>query len=237
MSETTYSTGRRAAAWGVHLYTAMGLPLNLLGAWALMEGDARTFFLSQMAAIFVDGTDGFMARAVEVKKVVPEFDGRRLDDIVDFLTFTFMPALALPALGLIPQSWGWFAAVPVLASAYGFCQERAKTDQSFVGFPSYWNLVLIYLFVLGASPTFTVVLFSVLAILVFVPIHYVYPTRTLLWRPVTLALGCIWALLLTFVCWDVTHPWAVPVAWASLTYVAYYLVVSALNHRRMHTQL
>lgn len=233
MDGTSYSAGRRAAAWGVHAYTALGLPLNLLGAWALSEGDARTFFLTQMAAIFVDGTDGFMARAVDVKKVVPEFDGRRLDDIIDFLTFSFMPALALPALGLIPTEWSLFAVVPVLASAYGFCQDRAKTDQSFVGFPSYWNLVLIYLYVLGATPVVTVAVFSVLAVLVFVPIHYVYPTRTRMLRPVTLVAGCVWALLLTFVCWDVTHPLAVPVAWFSLSYVAYYVVISAINHRRM----
>lgn len=237
MEATSHSASRRAAAWGVHAYTSLGLPLNMIGAWALTEGDARTFFLSQLAAIFVDGTDGFMARAVQVKKVLPEFDGRRLDDIVDFLTFTFMPALALPALDMIPAAWSWFGVVPVLASAYGFCQEHAKTDQSFVGFPSYWNLVLIYLYVLGATPAVTVATFSILAVLVFVPIHYVYPTRTLLLRPLTLGLGLIWSFMLTFVCWDVTHPMAVPVAWVSLSYVGYYVVISAINHRRLTARL
>lgn len=229
----SFTPARRAAAWGVHAYTALGLPLNLLGAWALVEHDARMFFLTQCAAIFVDATDGFMARGVKVKEVVPEFDGRRLDDIIDFITFSFLPAVALPLLGLIPASWYAFGAVPLLASAYGFCQERAKTDQSFVGFPSYWNIVLLYLYVLGASPEVTVGLFSVLAVLVFVPIHYVYPTRTLLMRPVTIGLGVIWAGAMTFVAWDVEHPWAVPVAWASLLYVLYYIGVSAVNHVQM----
>ena len=229
----TYSPARRAAAWGVHAYTALGLPLNMFGAWALIEQDARTFFLTQCAAVFVDATDGFMARGVKVKEVVPEFDGRRLDDIIDFITFSFMPAVALPLLGLVPESWAAFCAVPLLASAYGFCQDRAKTDQSFVGFPSYWNIVLLYLYVLGASPEVTVGLFSVLALLVFVPIHYVYPTRTLFLRPVTLVLGVLWAMAMTFVAWDVEHPLAVPVAWVSLTYVGYYTVISGLNHLRM----
>jgi len=231
MSE--YSPARRAAAWGVHAYTALGLPLNLLGAWALFERDARLFFLAQVAAIFVDATDGAMARAVDVKAVVPDFSGRRLDDIIDFITFAFMPALALPLLGLVPESWAWFSAVPVLASGYGFCQERAKTEQSFVGFPSYWNIVILYLYVLGASPQVTVGVLSLLAVLVFVPIHYVYPTRTLMLRKLTLGLGCVWAAMLTFVCWDVTHPWAVPVTWASLFYMVYYLGISAANHLQM----
>ncbi|MCA9568966.1 MAG: hypothetical protein KC656_14050 [Myxococcales bacterium] len=230
---SAYSPARRAAAWGVHAYTGLGLPLNLLGAWALFEHDARTFFLTQCAAVFVDATDGFMARAVDVKKVVPEFDGRRLDDIIDFITFSFMPALALPLLGMIPESWAWFGAVPLLASGYGFCQDRAKTDQSFVGFPSYWNIVLLYLYVLGASAGLTVGVFSALAVLVFVPIHYVYPTRTLFMRPVTLGLGALWSVAMLFVAWDVRHPLAVPVAWGSLLYVVYYTVLSGVNHAQM----
>lgn len=233
----TYSPARRAAAWGVHAYTALGLPLNMLGAWALFEHDARTFFLAQCAAIFVDATDGVMARAVDVKNVTPEFNGRRLDDIIDFITFSFMPAIALPLLGLVPEAWYWFGAIPLLASGYGFCQERAKTDESFVGFPSYWNIVILYLYVLGASPAVTVGLMSLLAVLVFVPIHYIYPTRTLLLRPVTLGLGVIWAFVMTFVAYDVEHAWAVPLAWASLSYVAYYCVLSGINHVQMHRRM
>lgn len=229
----TYSPARQAAAWAVHAYTALGLPINMVGAWALMDGDARLFFLTQCAAIFVDATDGALARKVDVKAVLPDFSGRRLDDIIDFITFSFLPAVALPLLGLLPESWSAFAAVPLLASGYGFCQERAKTDQSFVGFPSYWNIVLLYLYVLSASPVVTVGLLSVLAVLVFVPIHYVYPTRTLMMRPVTIGLGGIWATAMTFVAWDVRHPYAVPVAWASLTYVAYYTILSGVNHARM----
>lgn len=227
------STARRAAAWAVHAYTALGLPLGLLAAHALFERDARMFFLWQIAAIFVDATDGAMARAVDVKRVVPEFDGRRLDDLVDFLTFAFLPALALPRLGLVPESWAWFAAIPLLASGYGFCQDRAKTDESFVGFPSYWNIVICYLYVLSATPAVVVGVLSALSVLVFVPIHYVYPSRTRMLRTPTIAFGSLWALIMTFVCFDVDHPWAVTLCWVSLSYVVYYAVISGVNHHRM----
>lgn len=230
---TAYSPARRAAAWGVHAYTALGLPFNLLCAHALFEQDARLFFLAQIGAIFVDSTDGALARAVDVKAVLPDFSGRRLDDLIDFLTFAFLPALALPRLGMIPESWSWFAVVPLMASGYGFCQERAKTDESFVGFPSYWNIVICYLYVLSAPPTVTVVTLTLLAILVFVPIHYVYPTRTRMLRKVTIATGALWAAAMTFVCFDVSHPLAVPLAWASLSYVVYYCAISAVNHVQM----
>ena len=39
--------------------------------------------------------------------------------------------------------------MPLLASGYGFCQTAAKTkDHFFTGFPSYWNIVVLYLYVL-----------------------------------------------------------------------------------------
>ena len=107
-----------------------------MGAIALANGDAKLFFLTNMAAVFVDSTDGTLARAVNVKKVLPQFDGRRLDDLVDFLIFAFLPSLSLVAFNMLPEGLSLLAVAPLLASGYGFCQEAAKTDDAFVGFPS-----------------------------------------------------------------------------------------------------
>lgn len=225
--------GRRAAAWAVHAYTALGLPLALWAAVALHHGDRRAFFLALCAAVFVDATDGFLARAVRVKAVLPAFDGRRLDDIVDFITFVFLPALAIVRFDLFPRGWEPAAALPLLASAYGFCQERAKTDESFVGFPSYWNVAILYLVALGTSPWTNLAIVAVLAALVFVPVHYVYPTRTRMLRPVTIALGYVWGVLMVVLSLDVTAPWAPALALGSLVYPAYYFALSGLNHARI----
>ena len=69
--------------------------------------------------------DGALARKVGVSRVLPGFDGRRLDDLVDFLNYVIVPAVFLVATGLLPH-WAW-AAAPVLASAYGFSHVQAKT--------------------------------------------------------------------------------------------------------------
>ena len=91
-----------------------------------------------------------MARALDVPGLLPRFDGRRLDDMVDFLNYVIVPAVFLVATGLLPH-WAW-AAAPVLASAYGFSHVQAKTeDDFFLGFPSYWNIVAIYAWLLGLS--------------------------------------------------------------------------------------
>jgi phosphatidylcholine synthase len=67
--------------------------------------------------------------------------------------------------------------VPLVASAYGFCQTEAKTDDSyFLGFPSYWNIVALYLYLLRMPSGWAVALLLVLAVLTFVPARYLYTT-------------------------------------------------------------
>ena len=105
------------------------------------------------AATIVDSTDGSLARKVRIKEVVPSFDGRRLDDIVDFLTYTFLPLLLIWRAGILPPGQEAWLFLPLLASAYGFCQVQAKTDDGyFLGFPSLWNVVALYLYMLPFGP-------------------------------------------------------------------------------------
>lgn len=233
----TFTTRQRAAAWGVHLYTALGLPLAFLCVEALARGQAARFFVFAAVACWVDATDGFFARKLRVKEVLPDFSGRRLDDIVDFLHFVCIPMLALPALGMIPPEMAWTVTIPLLASGYGFCQEAAKTDDAFVGFPSYWNIAVLYAYVLGLGPTAIVGSMWTLAFLIFVPIHYVYPSRTELMQKVTVGLGFVWGAMIFAVCMRPDASWARSVAMASLFYVAYYAVLSGVHHMQIKRRL
>jgi len=221
-----------AAAWGVHVYTALGLALGLASLDAIARGDAATFLLFNLLAMFIDGSDGTLARKLRVKEVVA-FDGALLDNIADYLTYVFLPAAGFVAFGLLEGGWRWAAMAPVLASGYQFCQTGAKTDQSFVGFPSYWNLVLLYLLVLQPGPELTAGLLVVLSVMVFVPIHYLYPSRTPMLRPLTVALGLVWFAACLAVGLNLDAPWAPPVAVASLSYVVYYIVLSGILHLRI----
>jgi phosphatidylcholine synthase len=235
MSSTgTFPPVHRAAAWGVHIYTALGLPLALLAAGALWRGNAELFFVALWTTCVIDATDGALARKLRVKDVLPAFNGRRLDDIIDFITFVFLPALALPALGILPEGYAWVAAAPLLSSAYGFCQENAKTDDAFVGFPSYWNIVVLYLYVLEAPPAWAIGTVVVLSVLVFVPIHYVYPSRTRLLMPVTVVFGSLWAALTLALALAPHASWAYKLGWISMSYPIYYFALSFVHHARVH---
>lgn len=231
--EGNFSIADRARAWSVHIYTALGLPLAWLCAEALARGDASRFFVLQWIACFIDASDGYFARRWRVKEVTPGFNGRRLDDLVDFLHFTVLPLVALRALDLVPYGPALWLIVPLVASAYGFCQELAKTDDAFVGFPSYWNIVVVYFFVLGASAKFILASLLVLSALVFVPIHYVYPSKTKLFMRTTLVLGTVWSLMIGAVMLRPEAHWARNVALASLYFPTWYVFVSLLHHRNV----
>ena len=155
--------------------------------------DYRAAFALLVAATLIDATDGLLARLARVKEVTPGFDGARLDDIVDYLTFVFVPALLLYRAGDLP---GRGVALPwSRRAAQQRCTGSAPptprpSDHFFTGFPSYWNIVAVYLHAarlpagLNAGD----------------PARaerrwcscrngYVYPTRTPVLRGLTIALG------------------------------------------------
>jgi len=192
------SLAARAAAWAVHALTASGAAMGLLALLEAARGDPRASSLWMLAAFAVDCVDGTLARAARVHERTPSIDGRRLDDVVDFLNYVVVPCFFLARGGFV--TWGW-ALLPALASAYQFAQANAKTaDHFFLGFPSYWNFVAIYVWLLGAAPLATVALLVALSSLVFVPIKYLYPSRMTRLRKTMVLGAAAFTLLLVAAC-------------------------------------
>src|SRR5450759_3210066 len=82
---------QQALAWGAHLFTSLGLVAAAGIAMLIVRGSDnafRTAFGLMLVATLIDALDGSIARMVHVKEVLPHFDGRRLDDIIDFHTYT-----------------------------------------------------------------------------------------------------------------------------------------------------
>jgi phosphatidylcholine synthase len=228
----TWSPVRRAAAWGVHALTASSAPAGIAAILATVAGDHRTAFLWMAYTLAIDAIDGTLARAVRVKEVLPFVDGARLDDIVDYFTYVIVPMVFVLVTGMVPPVTALpIAAAICFASGYGFAQTAAKTpDHYFTGFPSYWNLVVFYLWALGWAPWANAALLVALAVLVFVPIRYVYPSRTPTLRPLTVGLGVAWSASLV---WALVQPEPPrDVVAASLAYPVYYVALSLWLQRR-----
>jgi len=223
----------RFAAWLVHMYTAGGAVLAFAGAWGVVHGYDRVALGSMFVATIVDSTDGALARRVDVKRVLPAIDGARIDDIVDYITFVFLPMLLLEASGGLYWSGLPVVAVVLLSSLYGFVAPDSKTsDGFFTGFPSYWNIVVLYLMLFRVSPGWNAAILLGLSAMIFVRIRYVYPSRTPAFRALTLMLAAAWTVMIAFI----IALWPSPpsmLAIASLAFPVYYFVLSLwLNARR-----
>jgi phosphatidylcholine synthase len=231
--ESTAAKRGLIAGWLVHMYTAGGAVLAFAGAWGVVHGYDRLAFGAMFAATIVDSTDGALARLVDVKRVIPEVDGARIDDIVDYITFVFLPMLLLEASGGLYRTALPVVAVVLLSSMYGFVAPDAKTaDAFFTGFPSYWNIVVLYLLVFHVPPGWNAAILLALSGLIFVRIRYVYPSRTPAFRPVTLTLASIWTVLLAIMIATFPSP-PRAISIASLGFPVYYVVLSLwLNARR-----
>ncbi len=219
------SPARIALAYGVHLFTASGALAGLLAVAEATRGDLRAAALWMLAAMAIDSVDGTLARAVEVRRVLPGIDGRRLDDVVDYFNYVLVPAVFLVAGGYLVHPA--LVALPVLASAYGFAQDEAKTEDGFfLGFPSYWNVIAMFAWLLEVSAitsTACVVLFS---LLVFVPFKYVYPSYLRVLKRTTAVLTALAAAVTVYAIFDPEHGRALYLPWIALGYVAYYFVLS-----------
>jgi phosphatidylcholine synthase len=220
--------------WIAHLYTATGIVLALLATGMTFAHNFRAAFIYLVVATVVDATDGWLARAVRVKERLPGFDGALMDNIIDYVTYAFIPALIVWQADLVPSAFPICAAMTV-SSLYGFCRTDAKVesgDHYFTGFPSYWNIVVVYLYVAGLSQFANAVVLAALAIMVFVPIRYIYPSRTRALRVPTLVLGTMWSVLFAWMIWRLPAtdgPWTM----LSLIYPVYYIALSLwLQFRR-----
>jgi phosphatidylcholine synthase len=186
----------RAAAFGVHLLTALGAALALLSLLAAADRRWSLMFLWLGLALIVDTIDGPIARRLRVAELLPRWAGDVLDLVVDFLTYVFVPAFAIAGGGFLPGPGGVVAGIVIVTTGVlYFADRRMKTaDNYFRGFPAVWSVVAFFLFLLRPGPWVTGAVIAALAVLTFVPIVFVHPFRVVRLRAlsaVLLALGVV----------------------------------------------
>lgn len=223
------------AGVAVHIYTAFGAILAMLMIMESIHGHPVMALWYGFAAVFIDSTDGTLARRFKVSETVPWFDGRRLDDIVDYLTYVFAPVVLLWQNGFFPPGLNGqlVAMLPLIASAYQFCRVDAKTDDYhvvaedhfFLGFPSYWNIIAFYAVVMGLDADTVTMIVIICSVLVFIPIRYIYPSRTIMFRRITLIYTTLSTIIYGITLWQMPtpNPWLLVI---SLSYIVYYVVMS-----------
>jgi phosphatidylcholine synthase len=182
-------------AWAtlVHIFTATGAVCSLFATIAVIARSWEAAFAWLGLALLIDGVDGTLARWAKVQQRIPRFSGDRLDLVVDYTTYVFVPALALLLAGFLQGPSGMALASGILLSSlFHFSDTQSKaSDHSFIGFPAIWNFVAFYVFAFATSQWTTGILVVACILLTFVPLKWVHPLRTLALRPVTLLVALL----------------------------------------------
>jgi phosphatidylcholine synthase len=231
--------GARTRAYAVHAYTAFGVALAFLAAAELCtpDPDPRKVFGLIVAAVLIDATDGPMARRWQVGRFAARIGGRTIDDIVDYLTFTFVPLLLVWRMGWLPDPAALWIIPALVASLFGFANEAAKDETGgfFLGFPSYWNVVAFYmgLFPAAYGGWLNAAIVLALAALTVIPVRFIYPNLAPHpWRAIVLGGAVLWTIAL--IAMLPSYPRANPLLlWGSLAYPAFYTILSAVLARRV----
>jgi phosphatidylcholine synthase len=242
-AQNTPATGggtalQRVRAYAVHVYTASGVAAAFLAAAEMCAPvpDPRRCFILLFVAVLIDATDGILARRWQVKVWAAAIDGRTIDDIVDYLTFTFLPLLLMWRMEWLPQPAALWAVPALIASLFGFANRGAKDETRgyFLGFPSYWNVVAFYAGLFGGREVapITGLITLALALLTVLPVRFLYPNLTPPpWRGIVLVGALLWAVALIALLWN--YPggprW---LAVLSLSYPAFYTILSFALFRR-----
>lgn len=168
------------AVWGVHLFTMTGVIWACLASISLMHGELKMMWLWLGIALVVDGIDGTLARKAKVRERVPWFDGAVLDNIVDYITWTFIPAVFM--YRHIPLGPKWLAMTLMIiiaaTSTFTYCNTGEKShDNYFVGFPAAWNVVAIYMWLLHTPAWVNIIATIALAALTMSSLKFLHPFR------------------------------------------------------------
>jgi phosphatidylcholine synthase len=183
-------------------------------------------------ALIIDGIDGTFARMARVGERLPRFSGDRLDLVVDYVTYVFVPALALVQAGYLSGPFGLLlASLILLSSLFHFSDTQSKAeDYSFVGFPAIWNIVAFYVFAFQMQTWVTALVVLTCVALTFVPLPWAHPLRTPGLWPVTFSLTGLWCIA-AFSTVARGFPASTIEKWVYAAAAAYGLVLALLRHR------
>lgn len=230
---------RSWSAYGVHVLTASGIIPAALAMREIISDDCdpAIVFLYLLATTLIDAVDGPLARRFEVKRYAAAIDGRTIDDLLDYLTFAFIPLMLVWRMQWVPEPLGWTVSLAMGASLFGFAHRDAKDESRgfFRGFPSYWNIFAFYAGILhaiaGPWPVFG--LLVGLTILTVSPVWFLYPNLApVSHRKWLLGGAAVWSILMIVMLRNYPKP-PIELTIGSLIYPVLYTVDSIVIGRRL----
>jgi phosphatidylcholine synthase len=157
----------------IHLWTLAGLGFAMLAAQQLLEGNIEAAARWLLLVLFVDHTDGTLARKFNVRQRVPEVSGETIDIITDVIGLTFVPMLFYWQAGVFLPGWG----APLAVAAAATCslkysmKTRLLEEGASRGAPPAFFSILLFWF-LELPPVWATVYAVALIALCWSPVRY-----------------------------------------------------------------
>lgn len=227
----SHKISSKILAWIVNLYTASGIFTGFMAILAISAKNWREAMAWLLVALFIDGTDGTLARAFKTDKILPFFNSKTLDYVIDFTNYAVIPAYFFYSVEIVPASWNLlltFLILLVSAIYYGI-EDMVSDDFNFVGFPVMWNVVVFYLvFVFSLNELGNVAIIVIFSILHFVPIKFAYPSRATRFKLLTIIFTAVLLVVMPVVVWLYPN---VPnyLKWTAIVCLAYFGILAVFN--------
>ena len=166
-------------AFFVHLFTGSGIIFSFFALVNIIEGNKLQTFMFLGIALVIDIVDGTLARKYKTEIFFPNIDGKTLDTIIDYINYIFIPCIMLYKFNYLHQNFTIILPIIILCiSLYSYTNTKLMDSSfSYVGFPSIWNIVILYLEILSFDQFINLLIISFFIFLKFIPFKVFHPMR------------------------------------------------------------
>ena len=181
----------------VHLLTGFGIVAGFFALIAVMNNNQKEAFLWLGLAFLIDSVDGTLARKFNVKKNLPNIDGKTLDSIIDFFNYVIIPSIMIYWFKYVPDQFILLIpAVLILISIYSYVNLNVLTNENYYnGFPAIWNVIVLYFYIFGTNQNFNLIFLILLILLKFSPIKCIHPLRVKKLKNLSIFFSVVWFLM------------------------------------------
>ena len=187
----------------VHFLTGSGIIFSFLALVSVIEGYKLQTFMFLGVALIIDIIDGTLARKYKIDVIFPNIDGKTLDTIIDYINYILIPCIMLYKFNYLPQNFSLIIPIVILCiSLYSYINIKLiDASFSYLGFPSIWNIILLYLEILSFNIWINLLIIIFFVFLKFVPFKVLHPMRfpKLKKTNITLLFGTIFTSLVLLI--------------------------------------
>tara|TARA_B100000886_G_scaffold304976_1_gene236479 strand:- start:37 stop:765 length:729 start_codon:yes stop_codon:yes gene_type:complete len=163
----------------VHFLTGSGIIFSFMALVSVIESYKLQTFTFLGFALIIDIIDGTLARKYKTEIIFPNIDGKTLDTIIDYINYIFIPCIMLYKFDYLPLNFTIVIPIIILCiSLYSYVNVKLiDTSFSYIGFPSIWNVIVLYLEILSFDKLINLLIILFLIFLKFAPLKVIHPMR------------------------------------------------------------